>query len=574
MPAVSDYVTGSISLTNGSINFTGTSTGWLLAGFKEGDTIIDITGATEFMGVIATIDANGAGTLTKAWEGPTLVDVAYRMRYQPDGARVSAQARNLIELLGNGNVLALAGLSGSANQVPMFTGPGAMTLVPKTDLVSGVAYDVQVDLLADRDAYDGQAEGFSVLVADVGDGRAAVYAKASAASGDWTDPAYVTGPVGPAPVFTVDTTTTLAPGSAATFVLTPTVDGYEIDIGIPAGRADGVPFLWDTGTADADPGSGDLRANNASLGSATFLYVSKTSAAGSAVAAYLLSLDDSTNPTKKGDLILKRSADGVIASFIVGTVTDATNYVTIAVSGHSGATSFTAADLIQFEFARAGDKGADGAGTGDVVGPASSTNNAIVRFDGTTGKLLKELGSGVANSDMALMAEATVKGRAVGSGTNVPSDLTGAQVAAIVMAGGQLAFPATQIPSANANTLDDYEEGTYTPTYTNITIGNGTVSSKYTKVGDLIHLEWSLTWGSTTSATASPTTIGLPFTAGADGAGSASALDLGSAFFHPIVFRSTTSMVPRSPSAGSYSGTVPFTWTTGDVLTITTTYKV
>lgn len=32
---------------------------------------------------------------------------------------------------------------------------------------------------------------------------------------------------------------------------------------------------------------------------------------------------------------------------------------------------------------------APGAGTGDVVGPASSTSNAVVRFDGTTGKLVK-----------------------------------------------------------------------------------------------------------------------------------------------------------------------------------------
>ena len=30
---------------------------------------------------------------------------------------------------------------------------------------------------------------------------------------------------------------------------------------------------------------------------------------------------------------------------------------------------------------------------------------------------------------------------------------------------GQLAFPATQNPSANANTLDDYEEGTWTPSH-------------------------------------------------------------------------------------------------------------
>ncbi|WP_240233629.1 hypothetical protein [Devosia lacusdianchii] len=236
MPALSDYVNGTISLTNGAVEFTGTSTGWLLAGFKEGDTIIDITGATEFMGVVATIDANGAGTLTKPWEGPTLIDVAYRMRYQPDGARVSAQARNLIELLGNGNVLALAGLSGSANQVPMFTGPGAMTLVPKTELVTGVAYDVQVDNLADRDAYDGQAEGFSVLVADVGDGRAAVYTKDSATSGDWTDPAYVTGPVGPIVTIEAGTVTTLDPGSAATAALNPVAGGYDLDLGIPAGE--------------------------------------------------------------------------------------------------------------------------------------------------------------------------------------------------------------------------------------------------------------------------------------------------------------------------------------------------
>lgn len=249
MPALSDYVTGTISLTNGSVDFTGTSTGWLLAGFKEGDTIIDISGATEYMGVVATISANGAGTLTKGWEGPTLVDVSYRMRFQPDGARVSAQARNLIELLGNGNVLALAGLSGSANQVPMFTGPGAMTLVPKTDLVSGVAYDVQVDVLADRAAYDGQAEGFSVLVADVGDGRAAVYAKASATSGDWSDPAYVTGPIGPLPEVTVGTVTTGNPGTSVIVTPTPTVDGVELDFTIPAGRGPVIEGDYNPATA-------------------------------------------------------------------------------------------------------------------------------------------------------------------------------------------------------------------------------------------------------------------------------------------------------------------------------------
>lgn len=34
-------------------------------------------------------------------------------------------------------------------------------------------------------------------------------------------------------------------------------------------------------------------------------------------------------------------------------------------------------------------KGSGGAGTGDVVGPASATDNALARFDGTTGKLIQ-----------------------------------------------------------------------------------------------------------------------------------------------------------------------------------------
>jgi len=51
---------------------------------------------------------------------------------------------------------------------------------------------------------------------------------------------------------------------------------------------------------------------------------------------------------------------------------------------------------------------------------------------------------------------------------------------------GQIQFPATQNASANANTLDDYEEGTFTPT---ITAGGGgsptggTYTGFYTKIG-------------------------------------------------------------------------------------------
>lgn len=60
----------------------------------------------------------------------------------------------------------------------------------------GSETDRQVDTLADRAAYNAEAEGFSVLVSDIGDGRAAIYSKNSATSGDWSDPAIITGPTG------------------------------------------------------------------------------------------------------------------------------------------------------------------------------------------------------------------------------------------------------------------------------------------------------------------------------------------------------------------------------------------
>jgi hypothetical protein len=54
---------------------------------------------------------------------------------------------------------------------------------------------------------------------------------------------------------------------------------------------------------------------------------------------------------------------------------------------------------------------------------------------------------------------------------------------------GQIKFPATQNASSDANTLDDYEEGTWTPT---ITSDGGTITSStftnglYTKIGRIV----------------------------------------------------------------------------------------
>jgi hypothetical protein len=80
-------------------------------------------------------------------------------------------------------------------------------------------------------------------------------------------------------------------------------------------------------------------------------------------------------------------------------------------------------------------------------------------------------------------------------------------------AAGQIKFPAAQNASADANTLDDYEEGTYTPTVTGATVvGTPTYSGFYTKIGRQVRVVATFT--STTSiSTASKTSayFSLPF---------------------------------------------------------------
>lgn len=97
------------------------------------------------------------------------------------------------------------------------------------------------------------------------------------------------------------------------------------------------------------------------------------------------------------------------------------------------------------------------------------------------------------------------------SGPTVTSTLT--------LTGGQIAFPAVQVPSANVNTLDDYEEGTFTPVLTFVTPGTSSVvystqTGVYTKIGDLVTVCIILVTTTFTVGTAAGNVIitGLPFT--------------------------------------------------------------
>jgi hypothetical protein len=86
------------------------------------------------------------------------------------------------------------------------------------------------------------------------------------------------------------------------------------------------------------------------------------------------------------------------------------------------------------------------------------------------------------------------------------------------LSGGQIAFPATQNSSADPNTLDDYEEGTWTPT---LTFSGGTTGitydsvrvGTYVKFGRLVWLNCRVALTNKGSSTGTARVTGLPYTA-------------------------------------------------------------
>jgi hypothetical protein len=85
--------------------------------------------------------------------------------------------------------------------------------------------------------------------------------------------------------------------------------------------------------------------------------------------------------------------------------------------------------------------------------------------------------------------------------------------------GAGITFPATQSASTDANTLDDYEEGSWTPVLTAVTVGDLTVAYTtqlgfYTKIGRLVTISFNIQTSTFTRTTAAgnATITGLPFT--------------------------------------------------------------
>lgn len=112
---------------------------------------------------------------------------------------------------------------------------------------------------------------------------------------------------------------------------------------------------------------------------------------------------------------------------------------------------------------------------GSVAGNAATITVADAAADTTTWLML-------ATSQTGDQVPATDTGLTYNASTNMLAANISGSAAGITNAGGQIPFPATQIPSADVNTLDDYEEGTFTGTLNGCT-SSPTMIFRYVKVG-------------------------------------------------------------------------------------------
>ena len=78
--------------------------------------------------------------------------------------------------------------------------------------------------------------------------------------------------------------------------------------------------------------------------------------------------------------------------------------------------------------------------------------------------------------------------------------------------GSGISFPASASASSDANTLDDYEEGTWTPTLTSFGGTNLAATGYYTKIGRIVNWSVDIT-GTNVTSTANTSNFTMPFAA-------------------------------------------------------------
>ena len=121
----------------------------------------------------------------------------------------------------------------------------------------------------------------------------------------------------------------------------------------------------------------------------------------------------------------------------------------------------------------------------------------------------------VANKAMDKTGDTITGNISVSAGVTID----GIDISAVLPASGQVVFPASQNASSNANTLDDYEEGTFVPA---VTFGGGSTGmtfsdqqGAYVKIGQFVYIYIRFIFTAKGSSVGAAVVTTLPFTASA-----------------------------------------------------------
>ena len=282
------------------------------------------------------------------------------------------------------------------------------------------------------------------------------------------------------------------------------------------------------GTGLASGTSGGVLAFTATgtLASSTALAASALVIGGGAGAA------PSTTTTGTGVVTALGVNTGTAGAFVVnggalgtpsgGTVTNLTGTASININGTVGATTATTGAFTTLSASSTLAVGASVTGALSQF-ESSSLKQIKITYPSVASYFLNTNASGnlTIDKDGSLLGTFSSTGLAV---TGTLSATTTGQVGTTLgvgnatpsASGAGITFPATQSASSDANTLDDYEEGTWTPA---VTFGGGATGvaygvsngGTYTKVGRIVTVCGILDLTSKGSSTGNISITGLPF---------------------------------------------------------------
>ena len=266
-----------------------------------------------------------------------------------------------------------------------------------------------------------------------------------------------------------------------------TVAGISGDVSAVAAQVVGYDFS--TTTTMADPGSGNVRFNNATLASVSQIAIDDLDKNGVDQSAFIVLWDDSTNSVK-GTLVF-RTAGGDVATFLITGLTDNSGWSQIAVTHAASSGTFGNGEDTYIGFSRAGD-------AGDASTTLTTRGDLLKRGASAVDRLAIGSANTVLTTDGTDPAWSTITNAMLAGSIDLTSKVTGAlplanggtgaanlAAANIVATNAQNTFTKAQVPSTYTAALSatsgvlDYD--TYTNFIVTLAAGSNTLAAPTTE---------------------------------------------------------------------------------------------